>query len=135
MKLWIKVTLPLVLVAAVGLATLRGLRKPEAATTASTAASAAPSPELARSRDLNRLDVLTLAAVTLTQGVEVSGTLKAVNTAVVKAKVAADSHPFLPRLGRLEIVRLTIVGSGGCSMSIPTTQRCLSRSDLDWGTR
>ena len=86
MKTWIKVTLPLaLLIAAAGLYVARGMRKPAATLAAPVAAASAQ-----QVRDLSTLDVLTVNRVTLAQGLEVSGTLKAVNTATVKAKVAAE---------------------------------------------
>ncbi len=85
MKTWIKVALPLLLIAATGLYLARGLRKPAAAAAAPVAAVPA-----AQTRDLSTLDVLAVRRQTLAQGLEVSGTLKAVNTATVKAKVAAE---------------------------------------------
>ena len=97
MKTWIKVTLPLVLlIAAAGLYVARGMRKPAATLAAPVAASAASAQQV---RDLSTLDVLTIHRVTLAQGLEVSGTLKAVNTATVKAKVAAELTAVTVREG------------------------------------
>ena len=100
MKLRIKVALPLVALAVVGLIAARTLRKPDAgaAATANAAAASAASARV-QTRDLSPSDVLAVGRVALTQGLEVSGSLKAVNTAVVKAKVAAELTAVAVREG------------------------------------
>jgi RND family efflux transporter MFP subunit len=60
-----------------------------------TSASAAPPPQL----ELAAADVLVAAPVTLSRRLEVSGSLKAVNTALVKARVAAELKTLTVREG------------------------------------
>lgn len=93
--------LPLILVVliAVAVAAAWTLRQrapsPAAATPAAAAASApAPKPLLLSPQDLIRADLQTLA-----RGIEVSGTLKAVHTAQVKARVAGELKSVAVREG------------------------------------
>ncbi len=83
MKPGVKWTLVVVALAVVGLFAARTLREREAAP--SPAAAATP-PAL----ELAPQDVVVARTLPLTHVLEVSGTLKAMNTAVVKAKVAAE---------------------------------------------
>ena len=93
MKSWLRWLLPLLVVSMVVLWGARWLqgRKPAgpgaaAASSAALAASASATPTL----ELAALDVLTLQRLRLHRGLEVSGSLKAVNTAFVKARVSSE---------------------------------------------
>ena len=72
---------------------MRVLAKRQAAPTPTAASKAEPVIELASS------DVITLAAIELSQGVPISGSLKAANSALVKAKVAGELQGLAVREG------------------------------------
>lgn len=96
MKRWIKWSLLLLVVAllAVGLLRVLGNRKAQqAALTTQTAAGAQTVVELAAA------DLLQARTLELTRGLPVSGTLKAVNAAVVKARVAGELRQLTVREG------------------------------------
>lgn len=90
---WLIVLLVLAIVA-VGIRLLLA-RRAATATAPAAAASAPPPPQL----ELAAADVLTLAPTTLSRRLEVSGSLKAVNTALVKARVAAELKSLTVREG------------------------------------
>ena len=87
---WIIGALALLLVAG---GAMRVLAKRQAAPTPTAASKAEPVIELASS------DVITLAAIELSQGVPISGSLKAANSALVKAKVAGELQGLAVREG------------------------------------
>ncbi|MCK6419295.1 MAG: efflux RND transporter periplasmic adaptor subunit [Aquabacterium sp.] len=91
-KTWAIGLLALAVLAAVGLR-LTGARR--AAATAAAAAASSPRPAL----ELAPLDVLTVGRHEFARGLEVTGSLKAVNTAYVKAKVAAEVRTLDVREG------------------------------------
>lgn len=91
-KTWAIGLLALAVLAAVGLR-LTGARR--AAVTAAAAAASSPRPAL----ELAPLDVLTVGRHEFPRGLEVTGSLKAVNTAYVKAKVAAEVRTLDVREG------------------------------------
>lgn len=91
-KTWAIGLLALAVLAAVGLR-LAGARR--AAATAAAAAASSPRPAL----ELAPLDVLTVGRHEFARGLEVTGSLKAVNTAYVKAKVAAEVRTLDVREG------------------------------------
>ena len=91
---WLIVLLVLGIVAAAALRVLSERKSKQQALAASTSASKdVASVELAAS------DVVKAGLVDLTQGVSISGTLKAVNSAVVKAKVAGELQGLTVREG------------------------------------
>lgn len=102
MKRWIRWLLPVAAVLIVALLALRWMRggapapaaSPVAAAGAASAASAAQ-PVLA----LAATDVLTARRTELARGIEVSGTLKAINSALVKARVAGELQQLTVREG------------------------------------
>lgn len=99
MKRWIRWLLPVVAVLLVALFAVRGLKgrgdAPAAAASGPAAAASATLPVLA----LAPQDVLTARRTELARGIEVSGTLKAVNTALVKARVAGELKSVAVREG------------------------------------
>ncbi|NJM44665.1 MAG: efflux transporter periplasmic adaptor subunit, partial [Brachymonas sp.] len=80
---WIVIALALLAVAALG---IWGLNKRQAAAAASAAAQSKAEPVV----ELAAADVMTLKTVELSQGVPISGSIKAVQSALVKAKVAGE---------------------------------------------
>ena len=96
MKPWMRWTLPVVALAVLGTVGWRIQSGRAAATAAATAASAAVvEPRL----ELGAADVLTVQRQALTRSLEVSGSLKAVNSAFVKARVAAEIKTLTVREG------------------------------------
>ena len=95
-KPWLRWVIVLLVLAAVVLVGRQWLAKRTAtqAATAATAASA-PQPQL----ELAPQDLLTVERTTLSRRLDVSGSLKAVNTAFVKAKVAAELKTLTVREG------------------------------------
>jgi RND family efflux transporter MFP subunit len=93
MKRHLKWIVPLLLVLALGVGVLRALDKRR-----SEQAAAAPARETL-ALDLAASDVVTARRTTLARTLEVSGGLKAVNSAVVKAKVAAELRLLTVREG------------------------------------
>lgn len=85
MKFSLRWALPLAALVVVGLFAVRGLRP-----RSGDAPAAAPGASAAQAMELGAQDVLAVRTVTLSHALEVSGTLRAMNTAVVKAKVAAE---------------------------------------------
>ena len=82
-------------VLALGARLMMARRAASAAGAPAAAASAPPAPQL----ELAAADVLTVAPITLSRRLEVSGSLKAVNTALVKARVAAELKSLTVREG------------------------------------
>ena len=101
MKSWLRWLLPLLalLIAVVfGARWLQG-RKPAEAGAASASAAASAASAAAPTLELAAQDVLTLQRVNLTRGLEVSGSLKAVNSAFVKARVGSEIKSLEVREG------------------------------------
>ncbi len=91
---WLLVLLVVGILAAVGLRILSDRKtKQQALAQSSASAQASSTVELAAS------DVVKASLITITQGLPVSGTLKAVNSAVVKAKVAGELQGLAVREG------------------------------------
>ena len=93
MKRWMKWLLPLLAVAVIGAFVLRALQARKAEQARLAVPLAAPRIDLAAS------DVLTLRRLPLARTLEVSGGLKAVNTAYVKARVAGELRTLAVREG------------------------------------
>jgi membrane fusion protein (multidrug efflux system) len=111
---WAIGLLALAVLAAVGLRLTAARRT---AATAATAAASAPRPAL----ELAPIDVLTVGRHEFVRGLEVTGSLKAVNTAYVKAKVAAE-------LRTLEVREGDAVRAGQVVATLDTTE-------FDWRLR
>jgi RND family efflux transporter MFP subunit len=96
-KSWLRWLLALVVLAAVAWAGRQWLASRSAAqgAPAASAAASAPLPQL----ELAPQDLLGVASTTLSRRLEVSGSLRAVNTAFVKARVAAELKTLLVREG------------------------------------
>ncbi len=93
---WVRWLIVLLVLAVLAVAARALLARRGAATAAAAASAAsAPPPRL----ELAAADVLTVAPVTLSRRLEVSGSLKAVNTALVKARVAAELKTLSVREG------------------------------------
>jgi len=93
MKRRIKWLIAIVLILVLGLAVLRTLHARKLARLSAAAPAASAALELARS------DVVTARTLDLTRTLNLSGGLKAVNTAVVKAKIAAELKTLTVREG------------------------------------
>jgi RND family efflux transporter MFP subunit len=93
---WIVVALALLLVAGV---TMRVLAKRQAAATSAPANSAAVAAKAEPVIELAAGDVFTVQSIELSQGVPISGSLKAVNSALVKARVAGELQGLNVREG------------------------------------
>ena len=93
MKRWVKIALPLVAVAVIGGFVARAvlLRKAEQA--------AAAAPLRVTGLDLAASDVVAARTIELARTVDVSGGLKAVNSAMIRAKVAAEVRSLNVREG------------------------------------
>lgn len=101
MKSWIRWLLLAVVVVVLGVGGLRWLQGRSAAGTNAPAAAAASAPAAAPAPrlELATLDVLPVARLPLTRTLEVSGSLKAVDSAFVKARVAAELKSLTVREG------------------------------------
>ncbi len=114
MKTWLKVSLALIVVAALGAAGLRQMKASKTAKEAQAQAQAKPRGGLA----LAAIDVATLRRERFSAKLEISGSLRAFETAVIKAKVAAELASLTVRegdtvragqvLGRLDPVELDL---------------------------
>ena len=93
-KRWLLWFVGLLVVGALAAGVLRALNKREQAKNPAAAAAATAGPI-----ELAQTDVFTLQPVPLLQGVPVSGTLKAVNTAQVKARVSGELRDLTVREG------------------------------------
>ncbi|MEY2952268.1 MAG: hypothetical protein RLZZ401_355 [Pseudomonadota bacterium] len=96
MKVWIKWTVAVAVVAALGFGVLRALNARKAQQAAVAAATA---PKAQTQVDLASTDLLTVRSLTLAQGVPLSGTVKASNWAVLKARVAGELQGLTVREG------------------------------------
>jgi RND family efflux transporter MFP subunit len=94
---WIKWLVLALLLLAVAAGVLRALQKRQARSEAATAAANAT--QLAPVYQLAAQDLAVVQAVDLTQTVAVSGSLKALQTAVIKARVAGELQGLLKREG------------------------------------
>lgn len=94
MKRWLRIGVPLLLAALIGLVLMRAINNRKAEQARLAAAPAAPA-----ALELAADDVITLRREPLTRMLEVSGTLKAVNSAFVKARVAAELRSIAVREG------------------------------------
>ena len=94
MKRHLKWIVPLLAVLLLGAGVLRALDKRR-----SEQAAAAPAARTTLALDLAPADVVTARTLTLARTLEVSGGLKAVNSAVIKAKVAAELRTLTVREG------------------------------------
>ena len=83
MKLWLKIALPLT---ALALMVAVGLRIQQTRQAAALVAA----PQAGLGLELAAIDVVSAQRQRFSNSLEISGSLKAVNTAVVKAKVAAE---------------------------------------------
>ncbi|MBL8349644.1 MAG: efflux RND transporter periplasmic adaptor subunit [Burkholderiaceae bacterium] len=100
MKTWLRWSLLAALMMLLGLGGLRWYKgRPAAGAPAATAPSAAASAAAAQRLELAPQDVLPVARLPLTRTLEVSGSLKAVNSAFVKARVAAELQSLTVREG------------------------------------
>lgn len=97
MKQWLRWLLILLALAAVLIVGGRWLKGRQPASTAAAAAAAsAPAEQVL---EIAESDLLRVGRTALTRGIEVSGSLKAVNSAFVKAKVAAELKTMAVREG------------------------------------
>lgn len=94
MKRHLKWIVPLLAVLLLGAGVLRALDKRR-----SEQAAAAPAARTTLALDLSPADVVTARTLALSRTLEVSGGLKAVNSAVIKAKVAAELRTLTVREG------------------------------------
>jgi RND family efflux transporter MFP subunit len=94
---WIKWLLLALVVLAIAAGVLRALKQRQARSEAATAAAAAT--QQAPVYQLSAQDIAVVQAVELTQTVAVSGSLKALQTAVIKAKVAGELQGLIKREG------------------------------------
>ena len=115
MKVWLKWLIPVVAVAVLGGFVARALQARKAEQAPLTA------PKTAMVLDLSASDVVDARRVELTRTLEVSGGLKAVNTAVIKAKVAAEVKALTVREGD-SVKRGQVLGQ-------------LDTTELDWRLR
>lgn len=93
---WLRWLIVLLVLAVLGIGTRLLLARRAASATAAPAAASAPAvPQL----ELAAADLLSVAPTTLSRRLEVSGSLKAVNTALVKARVAAELKTLAVREG------------------------------------
>ena len=115
MKRWLKWLIPVVVVAVMGAFVARALQARKAERAPLTAQKTSMALDLAAS------DMVSARQVDLTRTLEVSGGLKAVNSAVIKAKVAAEVKALTVREGD-SVKRGQVLGQ-------------LDTTELDWKLR
>jgi RND family efflux transporter MFP subunit len=96
---WLRWLIVLLVLAVLAVGARLLLARRAATGTAAPAASASAPPPPPPQLELAAADVLTIAPATLSRRLEVSGSLKAVNTALVKARVAAELKTLTVREG------------------------------------
>lgn len=96
MKQWLRWLLILLALAAILIVGGRWLKGRQPAGAAAAAAASAPAEQVL---EIAESDLLRVGRMALTRGIEVSGSLKAVNSAFVKAKVAAELKTMAVREG------------------------------------
>ena len=115
MKRWLKWLIPVLVLAVLGVFVARALQARKAEQAPLNA------PKASMALDLAASDMVTARQLELTRTLEVSGGLKAVNTAVIKAKVAAEVKAITVREGD-SVKRGQVLGQ-------------LDTTELDWKLR
>jgi membrane fusion protein, multidrug efflux system len=99
MKTWIKWTLAMLCGAAIAAAAVRAISARSASAKEAALAMAAKAAKAEVSVELIPSDIYTLTQVELSQGIPISGSIKAVNSALVKARVAGELQGLTVREG------------------------------------